>query len=107
MRPGITSITEENSTHILTTDDVGKLIICNNVAGCEITVPTNTLPLNSIFYFISTIDNQQVILIEDIGVTIHSPTTALKSRDQYSTIFLQQISTNIFLLGGDLEPDAP
>jgi hypothetical protein len=50
MRPGITSITEENSTHILTTDDVGKLIICNNVAGCEITVPANTLPLNSIFY---------------------------------------------------------
>ena len=95
--------TQTGTTYTLVLADATKLVTLSNASGITVTVPTNT----SVAFSTGTqinfaqLDSGQVTFVGDTGVTVNA-TPGLKLRAQYSSASLIKISTNTWLLIGDL-----
>jgi hypothetical protein len=88
-------------TAVLT--DVSKLITLNNASGITMTIPLNSsvaFPTGTVLYF-AQLGAGQVGFTGSSGVTLNS-TPGRFMRTQYSTASAIQLSTNVWLLSGDL-----
>jgi len=93
-----TSRTLANST------DANNTILCSSASATTITVPTNAsqaFPVGSLVEVIQ-YGAGQVTVAAAGGVTIRQVDSLSKSRVQYSSLSLQKIATDEWILSGDL-----
>ena len=93
-----TSRTLANST------DANNTILCSSASATTITVPTNAsqaFPVGSLVEVIQ-YGTGQVTVAASGGVTVRQVDSLSKSRVQYSSMSLQKIATDEWILNGDL-----
>lgn len=93
-----TSRTLANST------DANNTILCSSASATTITVPTNAsqaFPVGSLVEVIQ-YGTGQVTVAAAGGVTVRQVDSLSKSRVQYSSLSLQKIATDEWILSGDL-----
>jgi hypothetical protein len=95
--------TQTGTTYTAVLSDVSKLITLNNASGITMTIPLNSsvaFPTGTVLYF-AQLGTGQVGFTGTSGVTLNF-TPGRFTRTQYSTASAIQLSTNIWLLSGDL-----
>lgn len=101
----MTVITESGTTRTLAyLTDANQTILCSSSSPTTITVPTNSsqaFPVGSMVEIIQ-YGSGQVNVAAAGGVTIRQVDSLSKTRVQYSSISLQKIATDEWILNGDL-----
>jgi len=100
----VTAVAESTTARTLGLTDAGKVVECSNASGCTVTVPTNGTAAFALGTVIELFQSGAgaVTVAAAGGVTIDSPSSALKSFGQYSTLILRKTATNEWSLSGDL-----
>lgn len=100
----VTAVPESTTARTLALTDAGKVVECSNSGGCTVTVPafaTVAFPLGTLVEVFQA-GTGAVTIAAAGGVTINSPSSALKSFGQFSTLILRKTATNEWSLSGDL-----
>ena len=95
---------QTGTTYTLALSDDGKVITMSNSSANTLTIPKNSVisfPVGTQITIVQTGTGQTTLAPADGDVTIRS-TTTLKLRSQYSSASIMQISTNEWLVIGDM-----
>lgn len=96
--------TQTGTTYTTVLADDGKLITCDNAASIALTIPPNS----SVTYGIGTQINilqlaaGVVTITAGAGVTLNSSGSKLKTNGQYAVATCCKISTNVWIVLGNL-----
>lgn len=95
-------IQETDTTRTLVLTDVGKIINCTNIAGCEITIPPNVFSMNDVIHIRQDTD-VQIELIEGLGVLIeHGGSFLPNTLERYTMATIVFESATVATLTGAL-----
>jgi hypothetical protein len=92
------------TTYTLSVNDISRAIVFTSSSNVTLTIPTNsTYPfvIGQTFVIIQK-GSGVVTVVAEIGATVRSKSSYVKTAGQYSEVRLIKIDTNEWLLSGDL-----
>ena len=88
-------------TYTLSASDSGTIISYNNGSNSTVTIPSNVLSVGSEIEFIQ-LGAGKLVFSAAVGVTLYGLGGANKTSAQYAAATLRQLSTNVWILAGNI-----
>jgi len=104
--PNDTVITanDQSGAYVVVLSDAGKSIDVTSTGATTVTVPPNSsvaFPIGTVIE-IAQLGGGQITVTAGSGVTVNSPGSLVRTRVQYSAVSLRKLSTDTWILSGDL-----
>jgi hypothetical protein len=94
----------KTASYTVSIEDNGRNVLMNSSSALNFTIPPNStvgFPIGTVLAA-TQLGTGQVTLVPGAGVTLPTA-TSLKTRARYSTLSLEQIAVDVWLVGGDAE----
>jgi hypothetical protein len=94
----------QSSAYVLVLTDAGDSIDVTSATATTVTVPPNSsvaFPIGTVLE-VSQLGTGQITIVAGAGVTLNSPGSLVHTRVQYSVLSLRKLTTNTWILSGDL-----
>ena len=100
----IITANDQSGAYVAALSDAGQSIDVTSVSATTVTIPPNSnvaFPVGTVIE-VAQLGAGQVQIVAGGGVTINSPGSLVHTRTQYSAVSLRKLSTNAWILSGDL-----